>query len=176
MDPTNNELPTPVNPVITPTGNTEPATMPAEPVQAPTMPTFNPATMATPDVPGVGFSATDPITMPEPVKEPDPVELELNAPFKAADPVPGSIGSAISMPEQPTEPVAQPTMQQPMMDQQPMAGQPMAGQPMANPMMANAQPASAKKKMSKTTLTLLCVLAGITVVALVAVLIIELNK
>lgn len=154
MDP-NNELPTPVNPVITPNANAAPAepVMPA-PEMPEVVPTFNPATMATPDIAGTGFSATDPITMPEPVKEPDPVELELNAPFKAADPVPGSIGSAISMPEE--NPMVAPEPQ-PMMTQQPVA-------------------APAKKKMSKTTLILLCVLAGITIVALTAVLIIELNK
>ena len=201
MDPTNNELPTPVNPVITPSSNnanagavnapemvqdsgmtnsSSPAMSPAENVAsspmadfaAPVPPTFNPATMATPDVDGVNFSATDPITMPEPVKEPDPVELELNAPFKAADPVPGSIGSAISVPDpmaQPEQMVADQTIGQ---ESQPM----MQPQPMANPMVVNTQTAPTKKKMGKTTLTLLCVLAGITIVALVAVLIMELNK
>ena len=44
-------------------------------------------------------SATDPITMPAPPKAPNPIEEELKAPFKPADPVPGSIGSAISVPE-----------------------------------------------------------------------------
>ena len=58
---------------------------------APMNPAFNPA--------GGGLvGATDPITMPAPPKAPDPVEVELNAPFKAAAPVPGSIGSAISVP------------------------------------------------------------------------------
>ena len=49
------------------------------------------------------LGATDPITMPAPPKAPDPVEMELNAPFKAAAPVPGSIGSAISMPGDPNQ-------------------------------------------------------------------------
>ena len=66
---------------------------PVNPVSgaAPMNPMFNPA--------GGGLvAATDPITMPAPPKAPDPEEVELNAPFKAAAPVPGSIGSAISVP------------------------------------------------------------------------------
>ena len=49
------------------------------------------------------LSATDPITMPAPPKAPDPIEEELKAPFKAAGPVPGSIGSAVSMPGDPNQ-------------------------------------------------------------------------
>lgn len=49
------------------------------------------------------LGATDPITMPAPPKAPDPVEEELKAPFRAAAPVPGSIGSAISMPGDPNQ-------------------------------------------------------------------------
>ena len=45
-----------------------------------------------------GLSATDPIMRPEPAPAPDPVEEELKAPMKAAGPVPGSIGSAVSGP------------------------------------------------------------------------------
>lgn len=59
--------------------------------QNPVNPVFQPS--------GRGISATDPIMMPEPAKAPDPVEEELNAPMKAAAPVPGSIGSAVSGPE-----------------------------------------------------------------------------
>ncbi len=45
-----------------------------------------------------GISATEPITVPDPLPEPDPIEEALKAPIKAADPVPGSIGSAVSVP------------------------------------------------------------------------------
>lgn len=47
---------------------------------------------------GQGLAATDPIMMPEPAPAPDPIEEELKAPMKANDPVPGSIGSAVSGP------------------------------------------------------------------------------
>ena len=40
---------------------------------------------------------------PAPPKAPDPIEEELKAPFKAAGPVPGSIGSAVSMPGDPNQ-------------------------------------------------------------------------
>ncbi len=43
-----------------------------------------------------GLLATDPIMKPEPAPGPDPVQQELEAPMKAAAPVPGSIGSSIS--------------------------------------------------------------------------------
>ena len=99
--------------------------------------------------------------MPEPVKEPDPIEQELNAPFKAAEPVPGSIGSAISMPTEEQKAAMQAQM---VMEQQQAA--------MAAPVAAEKP----KKKTSKNTLVLLCVLAGIIIVALVGVLIYELNK
>ncbi len=41
---------------------------------------------------------TSPITMPEAPKAPDPIEEELKAPLTPAAPVPGSIGSAVSVP------------------------------------------------------------------------------
>ena len=69
----------------------QPPVNPAVGGGAPMNPMFNP-------VGGGLVGATDPITMPAPPKAPDPVEVELNAPFKAAAPVPGSIGSAISVP------------------------------------------------------------------------------
>ena len=59
--------------------------------QNPVNPVFQPS--------GQNISATDPIMMPEPPKAVDPVEEELKAPMKAAAPVPGSIGSAVSGPE-----------------------------------------------------------------------------
>lgn len=44
------------------------------------------------------ISATEPLTQPEAPEAPDPTEAELDAPFTPAAPVPGSIGSAISVP------------------------------------------------------------------------------
>lgn len=83
--------PTPVNPVVTPSGGG----LQAEGTQA------NPVAGIAyqPDDNGVRVAATDPIMMPEPAAEPDPVEEELKVPMKAAEPVPGSIGSAISVPK-----------------------------------------------------------------------------
>lgn len=45
-----------------------------------------------------GIAATEPLTEPEPAPQPDPIEEALKAPIKAAEPVPGSIGSAVSVP------------------------------------------------------------------------------
>ena len=67
-----------VNPVISPSGTSSINSF------------FQPGT--------TGIAATDPIMAPEPAKAPDPVQEELNAPMKAAGPVPGSIGSAVSGP------------------------------------------------------------------------------
>ena len=105
------------------------------------------------------LSATDPITMPEPVKEPDPVETELNTPIKAAEPVPGSIGSAVSMPGDGTLPNQVPGMQPIDMNMAPEQAQAMA-----------------KKQSSRKTLIILCAIAGVVVVALIGVLIFLINK
>lgn len=110
-----------MNPVVTPASNPviNPVINPAAqaaPVIEPTMPPV----MAIPDVPvmpgaGVpgiqepiapvfepvgenGFSATQPLTMPQGPATPDPLEEELKAPLRPAAPVPGSIGSAVSGP------------------------------------------------------------------------------
>lgn len=167
------EIPTPVSPVVNPTG--APAVEPAapvapEPAAAPTIPEIpTPVSpVFQPENPMVG--ATDPITMPNPPKEPDPIEEELKAPMKAAGPVPGSIGSAISMPSeqvaaQPVQPAAQMgsvpnvAFNDPAMQQQPM--------PQGVPMKP------AKKKMDKKTLIMLCALAGVVVVALAVVLVMQ---
>ena len=114
-----NENQAPVSPTMPPTVQT------GAPVTAPTMPTtpvepvaqapVEPIPATNSSVPEIdpslieqdtiGMSssnvmvgATDPITMPNPPKAPDPIEEELKAPMTAAAPVPGSIGSAISMP------------------------------------------------------------------------------
>ena len=46
-----------------------------------------------------GLPMTEPIMRPDLPPAPDPVKQELEAPMKAAAPVPGSIGSAVSVPE-----------------------------------------------------------------------------
>ena len=68
---------------------------------------FDPSSVAsffTPETPSIAnggmIAATEPITEPDPIPEPDPIEVELNAPFQAAAPVPGSIGSAVSVPKE----------------------------------------------------------------------------
>lgn len=103
---------------------------------------------------------TSPITMPEAPKAPDPIEEELKAPLTPAAPVPGSIGSAVSMPagaSQPNTPsvaFTDPATQE-------------------NPMLNTNAPAAAKpakKPVNKTTLILLAVVAVLVVVALVVVL------
>ena len=173
------EMPAPVNPVVNPTG--VPAVEPAAPVmQEPATPAMQePATPAMPEIPtpvtpvfqpgNPMVGATDPITMPNPPKEPDPIEEELKAPMKAAGPVPGSIGSAISMPSEQAAgrsapaaqmgPVPNVSFNDPAMQQQPM--------PQGAPMKP------AKKKMDKKTLILLCALAGVVVVALAIVLVMQ---
>ncbi len=123
--------------------------------------------------------ATDPITMPNPPKEPDPIEEELNAPMKAASPVPGSIGSAISMPSEQvseTQPVTQTPNQ---IGQVPSvafndpaaaaATAAMAAAPVAKKKTAISD--LLKTKLDKKTLIMLCVLAGVVVLALAVVLV-----
>lgn len=164
------EMPTPVAPVVNPTG-AAPA-MPAMPETpaAPVAPVFQPGGAN----PMLG--ATDPITMPNPPKAPDPIEEELKAPMKAAGPVPGSIGSAISMPsEQPAAPEA--AMQ---MGQVPNVAfnDPAAAQ--GQPMQTTAPVAKVAKKnpfgkLDKKSLIMLCAIAGIVVIALVVVLISMMN-
>lgn len=169
-DVANAALNPPVNPVVAPGAN--PAATPAAGAAAGSM-SMNQMFQTQPAAPGV-LDETTAIAVPEGPKPPDPVEEELKAPLKAAGPVPGSIGSAVSMPPA---------------DGQPQPGQPQnvafndpaqAGQ---NPMTAGAPgtPAAkkpgildklmAKTKMNKNTLILLAVVAGLVVVVLVAVLI-----
>ncbi len=206
MDPNNNPMPNPSPvPPVPPVPPVEPAApvapaapaapvppvapvapeapvAPAAPVAEPAAPTApvtpvtqifeTPATGAAPVPPvnplfspvGGGLvGATDPITVPTGPKAPDPVEAELNAPIKAAGPVPGSIGSAISMPADaaPADPGRTPSVA------------------FNDPAVANNQaPADkpAKKKVSKNTLILLAVIAGLVVVGLAGYLIMTLMK
>ena len=131
--PVMSEMPTPVNPVITP-GVTSVETE------------------------GIMVGATDPIAMPSLPKAPDPVEEELKAPMTAAAPVPGSIGSAISVPSE-----------------QPASATPnnvaFNDPAMAQMAQSASAPAAGKKKKDQKTLIILCLVAGIIVVGLVVVLI-----
>lgn len=188
MDPINNPTPTPTpNPVPTPEPMPAPTPV-TEPVAAPTPepvapnPVSGPASapnpfsgpMGGPVTPnpvgnpapvnpvyqptGGGVSATEPIMMPEPAPAPDPIEEELKAPMRAADPVPGSIGSAVS--GTPNVAFNDPAMQ---------------ANPMTTPMQQNTG-TPAKKKTSRTTLIALIVVAAIVVVALVIILIMQLTS
>ena len=142
---------------IAPVTPTEPVT-PAAPVAptTPVMPTpVNPVYQ-----PGSGLvGATTPITMPEQPKAPDPVEEELKAPFKAAAPAPGSIGSAVSGPQSQTPNVS--------------FNDPAAVDHMKS--MASDPASAGKKKMNRKTLIILCAVAGIVVLALAMVLILQLT-
>jgi len=116
------------------------------------------------------FDETTAISVPEGPKPPDPVEEELKAPMKAAQPVPGSIGSAVSMP------AAGAGMAQP---QNVAFNDPAQGG--VNPMTANAPTANkkpsfldkmaTKTKTNKKTLIALTVVVGLIVVLLIVVLI-----
>ena len=110
--------------------------------------------------------ATDPITVPAPPKSLDPVEEELKAPFKATGPVPGSIGSAISVPAD-AAPVPEPGRA----PNNVSFNDPTAAE---NPSPASAKPA--KKKTSKSTLILLAIIAGLVVIGLAGYLIMTLAQ
>jgi hypothetical protein len=127
------EMPTPVNPVITP--------------GVPSVETE-----------GIMVGATDPIAMPNLPKAPDPVEEELKAPMTAAAPVPGSIGSAISVPSDQSTPQTPNNV---------AFNDPAMMQQTVKPAAASA---TTGKKSTKT-LIMLCIVAGIVVVGLVVVLI-----
>ena len=113
------------------------------------------------------LGATDPITMPAPPKAPDPVEVELNAPFKAAAPVPGSIGSAISMPGDPNQ-VPNVAFNDPAMMAPNNAAMPNKKSLMSRMGMEGG------KKMDKKTMIILGSIAAVIVVAIVAVVVIAL--
>lgn len=148
-------MPEPVAPVVMPNHQAQP-TMPDVPT--PTNPVYQPG--------GGLVSPTDPITMPDKPAEPDPIEEELKAPLKAAAPVPGSIGSAVSGPQSDTPNVA-------FNDPAAMAANPQMG--------ATNKPASKGisklfgGKLDKKSLIMLCAIAGIVVVALAVVLIMQLS-
>lgn len=125
------------------------------------------------------FDPSAPLMMPEPVTPPDPEEEELKAPMKAAEPVPGSIGSAISMSGNEAA-AAQP--QTPSVSFSDPATEAANMPAMENPMAMNnpATPTKKKKfsfstKMDKKNLIMLCAVAGIVVLVLVIVLVMMLN-
>lgn len=191
------EMPTPVNPVIKPGETVMPSVAPGMVTAEP-----SPAAPVTPDVvgaspvanqntvtsEGIMVGATDPITIPNPPKAPDPVEEELKAPMTAAAPVPGSIGSAISVPT--SQPVGAAsgatgvTMDSTSFANGANLGQmpnvafndPAVAQQGQSTSVAAQAIQPAKKKMDKKTLIMLCAVAGIVVVALVIVLIMMLNQ
>ena len=161
--PTPTPAPAPVNPVVNPIG--QPVTQPTAPspvdIPKPVNPVYQP-TNANAGVGGVGtLSATEAIMQPTPPPAPDPVEEELKAPLRPAAPVPGSIGSAVSMP----------------------ADGASMGDTKNTPSVAFNDPATmdagntgmpqapVKKKMDKKTMITIAILGGMVVVALVAVLV-----
>lgn len=123
---------------------------------APGAPAFDPNAM--------NFGATDPLTVPEGPKAPDPVEEELKMPLKAAEPVPGSIGSAVSMPAG-QDGVAAPAGQTPSV----AFNDPAAMQNTSEA--KDATKTKPAKKMNKTTLIIAGVLALVVIIALVVILI-----
>lgn len=133
----------------------------------------NPGSMGAASVPNpadVMVGATDPITMPNPPKAPDPIEEELKAPMTAAAPVPGSIGSAISVPAEGAMP--------PATEAAPQTPNNVAFNDPATVAAPTAPIESAKGlsgKTNKKTLIALCVVAGVVVVILVILLIMVLN-
>ena len=153
---------------VQPTQTVQPA-QPVAPVPpvAPVNPIINPGAQPAPVNPvftptgGGMVAATDPITMPAPPKAPDPVEEEFKAPLRAADPVPGSIGSAISMPVDNTAPKT-PSVA-------------FTDPATTENTMVNSSVKPVKKKTSKSTLIALAVVAGMVVIALATVLVLQLN-
>ena len=139
MEPTNTpipekpEVPTPTNPVINPGGSAS----------------IDASVDTGTEVSALG--ATEPIMMPTPPKAPDPEEEELKAPLKPAEPVPGSIGSAISVPS--------------------ASGKVGVAQKMQAPSIApTATNKSGKKQVSKTTWVLLIIVAVLVIAVLAIVL------
>lgn len=172
---------------------------------APTMPASPVDTTATPSAPVVGapgvagaenmsgLPLTEPIMRPDLPPAPDPVKQELESPMKAAGPVTGSIGSAISVSQDGTQLDAngQPIVQTGAPGAAPTTGGAVpnvafndpAGQPDATgqPGAPENKKKSAKKEikfdlknMNRATLVTLIVVAVMVVICLAAVLIMQL--
>ena len=167
----------PVNPVVAPTAPAAPGAAPAAPAPvapapaapgAPAPMSMNQMFQSQPANQGGVLDETTAISVPEGPKPVDPVEEELKAPLKAAAPAPGSIGSAVSGPADANAPTGVP------FNDPAQAGA-------ENPMTANAAPQAkknsildklmAKTKMSKKSLILLAVVAGLIIVLLIGVLV-----
>ena len=173
----------PVAPVMP---ETVPAAAPAMPEAAPAAPevpaapeavnpVINPAAGAAVNIYQANnemLGATDPITMPAPPKMPDPEEEELKAPLKASAPVPGSIGSAISVPAENPQAQADPMVNTFDNNSAPRTPSVAFNDPATEAPANNMAPAAqAKKKMSKNTLIILVVGAAILVVGLIVILV-----
>lgn len=190
MDPMNNPTPTPnLTPSSDPTGamgagsvpnadlNFDSSASTGTPSNAASAPNITPNSAPTNPVANsnfqsVGMMSTDPIMRPEPAKAPDPVEEELKAPMKAADPVPGSIGSAVSGPDNggvDTNPMGFPenNSQTPSVPFNDPAMQPDSAIPSAQP---------TKKKANRKTLIILIAVAAVIVVILAIILIVQLTS
>ncbi|MBR2839795.1 hypothetical protein IKE82_00475 [Candidatus Saccharibacteria bacterium] len=204
MEPTNNPTPTTPTPPTPPTPSPEPMVGPSPvdtgapnpvgqpgvaagmanpavqsggmPGQAPTQPAVGPSPVNPVVRPSVGV--TDPIMMPEKPQAPDPIEEELKAPMKAAGPVPGSIGSAVSGPVDGAAGAA-------VSAENPFANVDAGKTPsvsfndpatQADANTTNAQQPAAKKKANKVTLIALIAVAAVVVIVLIVILIMQLNS
>lgn len=194
-DVANAALNPPVNPVVTPSTSQVSGAPVANAAAGGTM-SMNQMFQTQPATKADVFAETTAIAVPEGPKAPDPVEEELKAPLKAADPVPGSIGSAVSVPSEggatPNGAPAADSAVNPM-TATPVAPASASAAPAnpadsanpaapangmaANPAAPNAKKPSifdkltAKSKMNKKTLIILCAVAGVVLVALIIVLI-----
>lgn len=176
----------PVAPV-TPPAPVAPATPAAPVAPAAQVAPAAPAAPAAPVVPPVinppvsgfqpGGGAIDTILRPEPAPTPDPIEEELKAPMRAAEPAPGSIGSAVSGPVGDIASAVN--------NSAPMGGGNMAmGSNPQTPSVSFNDPATtpdaaaqpnmmAGKKSKNKTLIILIVVAAMVVIALVGVLVMQ---
>ena len=151
-------------PAMEPVG---PATQAAGPVP----PVISPAAAFQPNA--VGIAVTDPIMTAEQPKVVDPIEEELKAPMRAAGPVPGSIGSAVSVPADDmagSAPVSSAIYNgvSPNKDQNVSFSDP------ATNRAETTNGLAPEKKKSKKTLVALIIIALLAVAALVVVLVMQL--
>ncbi len=138
-----------------------PPVAPAGPtIAAPVNPIINPGVSSAQN----GVGATDAILRPDPIPEPDPVEEELKAPMRAAAPVPGSIGSAVSGP---TGDLASSDGQTPSVSFNDPATQPIASSS------DQLQQSGAPKKTDRKTLIALIIVAAMVVIVLGFVLVMQ---